>query len=176
MLRRHVERFEVVVIVLEIGPFDDEESLAQEEALDAIAQQRERMTMPDEWCPSRERDVDRIRCGFARGCLRQTFGELRVDVLLELVRLTAEHGPLLGRGGRNVLQQVGDQPSLAREILVAQGAQVRLARGTGEVRSELLLEGCDVHAVLQEDTRPGGRVTPDLLISCRRYSPRIPRG
>ena len=29
MLRRHVERFEVVVVVLELGPFDDEEAHAR---------------------------------------------------------------------------------------------------------------------------------------------------
>ena len=38
MLRRHVERFEVVVVVFELGPLDDEEAEAGEDGLDLLAQ------------------------------------------------------------------------------------------------------------------------------------------
>ena len=47
MLRRHVERFEVVVVVLELGAFDDEEAEAREDRFDALAQERQRMAMAD---------------------------------------------------------------------------------------------------------------------------------
>ena len=38
MLRRHVERFEVVLVVFELGPLDDLEAHAREDGLDALAQ------------------------------------------------------------------------------------------------------------------------------------------
>ena len=39
VLGRHVEGFEVVVVVFELGTFDDEEAEAGEDRLDALAQQ-----------------------------------------------------------------------------------------------------------------------------------------
>ena len=47
VLRRHVERFEVVVVVFELGPLDDEEAEAREDGLDALAQDGQRMAVAD---------------------------------------------------------------------------------------------------------------------------------
>src|SRR4051812_44887005 len=102
MLRRHVERFEVVVIVFELGPLDDEEAEAEEDRLDPLAQQRQRMAMADERRTPGQRDVDRAGLARAiRGGLRDG-GEPRVDgvldVLLESVGRLAETRTLVGAG------------------------------------------------------------------------------
>ena len=47
MLGRHVERFEVVVVVFELGAFDDEEPEAREDGFDALAQDGQRMAVAD---------------------------------------------------------------------------------------------------------------------------------
>ena len=47
MVLRHVERFEVVVVVLELGALDHEEPHATEDGFDALAQQRQRMAMAE---------------------------------------------------------------------------------------------------------------------------------
>jgi len=60
MLRRHVERFEVVVVVFELGSFDDEEAEAEEDRLDALAQERQRVAMTEQGDAAGQRDVDRI--------------------------------------------------------------------------------------------------------------------
>ena len=105
MLRRHVERFEVVVIVLELRPLDDQETHAEEDRLDALAQERQRMPVPEERRASRQRDVDRVARRAARGRLRQALGQRGVDVLLELVRVAAEGGTDVGRRRRDLFQQ-----------------------------------------------------------------------
>ena len=139
MLGGHVERFEIVVVVLELRSFGDEEALAEEEALDPVAQQRERMTMADERRPTGERDVDCVRGRLAGGRLREAIGQVRVDVLFELVGLAAERGPLIrGRGG-DILQQVRDRAVLARQVLVAQRADLRFGGGRATSRSNSCL-------------------------------------
>ena len=60
MLRRHVERFEVVVVVFELGALDDEEAEAGEDRLDALAQDRQRMAVADARTTAGQRDVDGV--------------------------------------------------------------------------------------------------------------------
>ena len=84
MLRRHVERFEVVVIVLELRPLDDDEAEPQEDRFDAVAQQRQRMAMTDERRAPRQRHVERVAGGPARQRRLRLF-EPRLDILLERV-------------------------------------------------------------------------------------------
>ena len=48
VLRRHVERFEVVVVVLGLGAVEDLVALAREDGLDALAQLRQRMAVADD--------------------------------------------------------------------------------------------------------------------------------
>ena len=90
MLGRHVERFEVVVVVLELGPLEDEEAHAAEDRFDALAQQRQRMAVAERRGPARQRDVDRVRRRARRLGRREPRVEARFDVLLELVRQLAE--------------------------------------------------------------------------------------
>ena len=47
MLRRHVERFEVVVVVLDLGPLEDLVAHAAEDRLDLLADERERMAVAE---------------------------------------------------------------------------------------------------------------------------------
>ena len=85
MLRRHVERFEVVVVVLELGPFDDEEPEAREDRLDALAQQRQRVAVADARRAARQRDVDGAAGGRDCGGGLERSRRARFDVGLELV-------------------------------------------------------------------------------------------
>ena len=141
MLGRHVERFEVVVVVLELGPFDDEEAEAGEDRFDALAQQAQRMTVADGRCPARQRDVDRAPGGTGLRCGLDALTEDAFDVLLGGVGELAETGPFLGGRGPEGFEQRRDEPALPRQVFVAEGAEVGLRAGAGEILLELLAEG-----------------------------------
>jgi hypothetical protein len=97
VLRGHVERLEVVVIVLELGPLHDEKAHAGEDGLEPLPEERQRMAMPEERRASGQRDVDRV-AGGARGRRgREPFGQRRVDLLFELIRRLTHGGSLLNR-------------------------------------------------------------------------------
>src|SRR4029079_15002683 len=166
VLRRHVERFEVVVVVLELGALGDEEAEAQEDRLDALAQQRERMAMADERRPPGQRHVDGVAGGTLRGGLRQPLVQLGTNLLFERVGFAPERGPAIGGRRRDVLEQRRQQAALARQVAILQRAQVRLADGGRRFAVELLFEGSGVHAVLElfHDKRPGDR----LLTACEK--------
>ena len=59
MLRRHVERLEIVVVVLDLRPLQDFEAETREDLLDLLPQHRERVPMAKPHRPAGERDVDR---------------------------------------------------------------------------------------------------------------------
>ena len=103
MLGRHVERFEVVVVVFELGTFDDEEAEAREDRLDALAQQAQRMTVADGRRASRQRDVDRAPGRTRLGRCLDALAEDAFDVLLGGVGELPEAGPLLGRRRRRAI-------------------------------------------------------------------------
>jgi hypothetical protein len=168
MIHRHVERFEVVVIVLELGPLDDQEAEAQEDGLDALAQQRERMPVADERRTAGQRDVDGV--GPALALLRRA-RELRearlddlFDVLLQLVGRLAEARTLVGAGAPERLHEGGDQAVLARQIPVAHAAQIGVARRGRHVGVELLPERSNVHAIQAVSTRKGQEVKRSGLL------------
>ena len=141
MLGRHVERFEVVVVVLELGPFDDLVAHAREDGLDALAQQGQRMAVADRRRAAGQRDVDRARWADARRAARlDALVERRFDVSLSALASWPSRGPLLGGRGAERLQQRRDQPALPRQIFVAEGAEVGLRAGAGEILLELLAE------------------------------------
>ena len=86
-----------MVVVLELGPFEDEEPHAAEDRLDALAQERQRMAVAERRAAARQRDVDRagrrprvVRCG-------EALVELRFDLLFEIVGELAEPRPRVGR-------------------------------------------------------------------------------
>ena len=140
MLRRHVERFEVVVIVLELGPFGDEEAEAEEDLLDAVAEQRQGMAMADERRPAGKRDVDPVRGRTRRGGVGEARLQRVFDVLLEEVRVAPERGPPVRRRLRDVFQEGGGEAAFAGEIAISQRAQFGFARRGGEFTLELRSE------------------------------------
>ena len=81
MLRRHVERFEVVVIVFELRALRRSGSPSREEdGLEPIAQERQRMPMAEQRLASGQRDVDGLDGWTLPSKLLQLRGELRLDV------------------------------------------------------------------------------------------------
>ena len=98
MLRRHVERFEVVIVVFELGALDDEEPESREDGFDALAEDGERMAVADPRAASGQRDVDGTCRGTSGADGRQFRFELFLDANLELVDLLSEPRTVLRRG------------------------------------------------------------------------------
>ena len=75
MVRRHVERFEVVVVVLDLRALEDLVAHAAEDVLDLLAHPHQRMDAARGMLASGQRDVDaagRRAAGFERGaCARR---------------------------------------------------------------------------------------------------------
>src|SRR5262245_22374359 len=133
MLRRHVERFEVVVVVLELGAVDDEEAEPREDRLDALAQDRQRMAMTDPGRAARERDVDGAGRRPRGARRRKLLLEPRLDLDFELIDELTEAGTFLCRRLAERLQERRDEPAFAREVTIADGADVGLARRAGQL-------------------------------------------
>ncbi len=144
MLRRHVERFEVVVVVLELRPVDDQEAEAREDRFDALAKNRQRMPMADSPNAAGQRDVDAACRGARRRRGLEARGEARVEIFLQLVDELTEARPVVGRHLSEALQQGGDEPALAREIAIADRPNIRLVRGGRQILLEPGPERVDV--------------------------------
>ncbi len=113
MLGRHVERFEVVVVVFELGALDDEEPEPREDGFDSLAKDGERMAMADARPAARQRDVDRALPGRPRGAVGgQPGSELRLDLLFQLIGELAEPRPLGRRRLTERLEQAETSPPL----------------------------------------------------------------
>jgi hypothetical protein len=96
VVRRHVERLEVVVVVLELRTVDDLVAHPEEDALDALADAREGMTPAHGRFAAWERHVDCVdRRPGGLEC-RQAFRDRDLNVLFELVGESAESRPLVG--------------------------------------------------------------------------------
>ena len=94
MLGRHVERFEVVVVVFELGPFDDQKPEAREDRFDALAKDGQGMTVADRRYAARQRDVDgsgRRARGARRG---QALGQPGFDLDFQVVGELTEARPI----------------------------------------------------------------------------------
>ena len=152
-----------MVIVLELGPLDDQEAHAQEDGLDPFPQQGERMPMPEQRRASRQGDVDGVANGTARRRRRETFGQRRVDVLLELIGGLSQRRAFVHRRGRDVLQERGNQAVLARQVLVAKTPQIRFTSSGRQVVSEKLFEGIDVHRFKTGEQEKRSACAPVLL-------------
>src|SRR5262249_17627752 len=139
MIRGHVEGLEVVIIVLELWSFDDQEPHAEEDLFDALAQQCERMTAPEQRRTSGQRYVD----GVGGGCLTEQFFlrlELRFGALFETVERLAKRSTLVRRLSGDSLQLEGDPAVLARQVLVADSTNLGLRVRRAEILLELLGE------------------------------------
>ncbi len=137
MLGRHVQGFEIVVVVFELGALDDEETHPAEDRFDALAQQRQGMAVAEGRQTPRQGHVDAAgrRPGFRR--LGEPVIELRLDRLLEIVGELAEQGPHVGGGRSERLQQARHTSTLPGEVPVADAPQRRFAGGGREIAFEL---------------------------------------
>src|SRR5262249_30183856 len=89
----------------------------------------------------------------------------RFDLLLELVGGLPERAARVGRRRRDVLEQGGGDAPLAREVAIAQRAQIRLARNRREVAFERPLQVGDVHAAVLATRGQEIRKSGDALLA-----------
>ena len=85
MLGRHVERFEVVVVVFDFGPFEHLVAEAREDLLHLFAHQAERMAKAEDRRAAGQRHVHRAGGPARRGERGFAFGDRGFDRLLQLV-------------------------------------------------------------------------------------------
>ena len=76
MLRRHIERFEIVVVVFDLGTLEHLIAHAREDRLDLFAHDCQRMAMADRRLAAGERDIDRADGRFRRVERRPALVEL----------------------------------------------------------------------------------------------------
>ncbi len=113
MLVGHVERFEVVVVVLDLRAFEHLIAEPGEDLLHLLAHEAERMTMADGRRAAGQRDVDRVG-GTARGGERRlALGQRLFHGDLERVDLLSERLAIRWRQRRQVRHQLGDPAGLA---------------------------------------------------------------
>ena len=62
MIERNIERFEVVIVVFDLGTFEHLVTEAREDFDHFIANQAERVAMPEWRDTARQRDVECFRC------------------------------------------------------------------------------------------------------------------
>ncbi len=95
---------------------------------------------PMAWYSSRQRDVDRTlgRTG-PRRCL-DALTENAFDVLFGGIGELSEPRSFLGGRRAEGFEQRRDEAALPRQVLVAEGAEVGLRAGAGEILLELLAE------------------------------------
>ena len=141
VLRRHVERLEAVVVVLHLGPVVHQVAHAEEDVLDLLAHDRERMAAALRGQAARQGHVDALagEAQRARGALerRRLRLEARLQLALQRVQLLA--GGLLlapATACRSELMQLGEGARLAPEEAVAD----RLQRGGRRRRLEVAVE------------------------------------
>ena len=96
MLGGHVERFEVVVVVLDLGAFEHLIAETREDLLHLFAHEAERMPEPSTMRAG-QRDVDRAGRAAGRGQRRFALGDCGFDRSLQLVGLPADLALLVGR-------------------------------------------------------------------------------
>ena len=97
MVRRHVERFEVVEVVFDFGAFEDLVAHAGEDVLDLLADAHQRVDAAERQLAAGQRDVHGAR-GRPRGLERRALlVERGLDLGLERVDERAELAPGLGR-------------------------------------------------------------------------------
>src|SRR5688572_15288413 len=108
MIRGHVERFEVVVVVFDFGAFEHLVPEARKDLDYFIADQAERMTVAELRPAPRQRNVHRVSGTPRRGELLFERGKRGLDFFLQLVGALAERLLLLGRGALERLHERRD--------------------------------------------------------------------
>ncbi len=132
VLGRHVERLEVVPVVLEFGAFDDLVAHAEEDVLDALADLRERVAAAERRDASRQRDVDRAGRRRRGGEFRLAGGETFLDGLFEALTAAPRARRVVGGRRPQALEACGQQAVLAAEEPVVHRLEVGRRPGVGE--------------------------------------------
>jgi hypothetical protein len=136
MIRRHVERFEVVVVVFDLGPFEHLVAHVGEDVLDLLPHLHQRMHAPDRHRARGQRDIHgagRRPRRFKRGAPRL---DRRLDPHLERVDGLAEVAPSLGRLRRDALEERRYAAGVAAQKLIVESLEGLRRRR----QRELLLE------------------------------------
>ena len=126
MLGRHVERFEVVVVVFDLGAFEHLIAQAREDRLDLLAHDRQRMAMADLRGAAGQGDVDRADRRFRRLERGLALVELLLDFLFELVGALPSTG--LSSGGAEATDFISavTRPFFRPRYLSRSDLQIRL--------------------------------------------------
>ena len=128
MLFRHVERFEVVVVVFDLGAFEYLVAETGEDVLHLLAHEAERMAMAEHGCASGQRDVHGVGRAARGGERGFALGEGRFDARLERVHELAERAAIAGRQRGQLRHEVGDPAGLAAGPADLQPLERALAR------------------------------------------------
>ncbi len=132
MVRRNVERLEVVVVVLDFRAVGDVEAHAREQCFQAFERARDRMQSARTYTPPRQRDVNFFSCKLVRPRphleLFAARRERRRQCLFGVIDQFSENRPLLGRQVAKMLELFGKQAFLA-EVVHAQRLDRRHIRG-----------------------------------------------
>ena len=148
--RRDVERFEVVVIPLDLGALDRLETHGREDTRNLARGLRDRMQPPDAYAPRREGQVFTLRTKVALERFRAQRGapfiECLFDATLGLVHRGSVRGLIGCRELRDPLGCLGEQTFLAAEVLHAGGLERGLARGGRDLGHRAVRELLQVFA------------------------------
>src|SRR3989454_5315761 len=118
MVARDVQRLEVEVVGLDLGPLDDREAEAGEDRDDLVVDAREGVERAAGRAPPRQREIEPL--ARARGAAlrlerpRQTRVQEGLELALGRVRRGADARPLFGREGAERAEELG-QDALAAE-------------------------------------------------------------
>jgi hypothetical protein len=117
MVRRDVQRAEIVEVVLDLGARHRREALLGEQPLDARDRARERVQAAGGLAAARQRDVERLGRELARhrrvGDRALARVDQRGDLVLGAVHALAERLALVRRHGAELLEQLGHAAFLA---------------------------------------------------------------
>jgi hypothetical protein len=98
VLRRHVERFEVVVVVFDLRALEHLVAEAREDLAHLLAHQAERMAMSERAAAAGQRDVHRPAGRRVAASAARARVERGLHLALQLVGAAAEGALLVGRG------------------------------------------------------------------------------
>ena len=136
MVGRHIERFEVVIVVFDFRAIDDFESQAGEDPFDLLSDQGQRVPVADPDIAPRQGDVDRAgRTGERREGVAP-LAECVLDLFPELVRLLPQSAAHLRRGGGDRLEERLNGAPLPAQVPVVQRLEVFGRLGQREVGVE----------------------------------------
>ena len=132
-----------MVVVFELRPLDDLEPHAGEYRLDPVADDRQGVPAAERQRPAGQRHVHRANGSARRFDRELAFGEPLLDVDLQGVRALPERRPLGGRRRRHAFEERRHQAALARQVAIADAAQIGIARDRRQVAVELRAEIVD---------------------------------